>query len=132
LPHTRNYDNPIINEYQADKFITVKLNVDMKAWNETLGRLNCYLGKELQGDIHMAAVDASQISNQDDYSQALFAYWKSPQNFQRYALPKNALAIVVGVQGGKVVWARATGGLPVGNEALFTDIQNNLVGVVVT
>jgi hypothetical protein len=131
-PHTRNYDNPIYNKYQADKFSAVKLNVDLKAWNEALSRLNGYLGKELQGDVHMAAVDAGRISNQDDYSQALFAYWKSPQNFQHYALPKNALAIVVGVRGGKIAWARATGGLPVGNEALFTDIQNNLVGVAFT
>lgn len=125
---TRNYSDPIYNEYQADKFSAVKVNTDLKSWNEYLGRLNGYVGKELQGDIHMAAINADLVSNPDDYSQALFAYWKGP-HFKKYALPKNAIAVVVGVKDGKIAWARATGGLPIGNEALFTDIQNNLVGV---
>ena len=128
---TRNYADPIYNQYQADKFSAVKLSADLKSWNEELGRLNGYVGKELQGDIHIVAIDASLVSNPDDYSQALFAYWKGP-HFRKDALSKNALAIVMGVSSGKIAWARATGGLPVGNEALFLDIQNNLVGVAFT
>jgi multisubunit Na+/H+ antiporter MnhG subunit len=130
-PVTKNYSDPIYNEYMADKFSTVKFSANTKAWNESLNRLNGYLGKELQGDIHMVAVDKSVVPNPDDYSQALFAYWKSPLYFHKYALSKNAVVVVVGVDdsSNKIAWARASGGLPTGNEALFLDIQNNLTGV---
>jgi hypothetical protein len=127
--HTRNYTDSIYNQYMADKFSEVGLKTDVAAWNESLLRLNGYFGMQLQGDVHLVAVNAKQVKDRDSYSQALFAYWKSPQYFKKYAFPKNGIGIIVGVQDNKVVWARATGGLPVGNEALFLDIQNNLVGV---
>lgn len=126
--HTLNYKDPIYDQYLADKFSSVGVQADLKTWNESLNRLNGYLGHELQGDVHMVAIDASKVKDQDRYAQALFAYWKSP-HFEKYAFPKNAIGIVVGVKDGKVEWARATGGLPVGNEGLFTDIRNNLRGV---
>lgn len=124
--HTSNYDKPIYNYYLADKFSTAKVTTDNGSWNTYLSRLNGYFGKELQGDVHIAAIDASKVLSADNYSQALFAYWKSP-HFKKYALPKNSIGIVVGVSGNTIQWARATGGLPVGNEALFNDIKNNLV-----
>lgn len=128
-PHTVNYSDSIYNQYMADKFTAIDLKTDTKAWNESLLRLNGYFGMQLQGDVHMVAIDASKVNNPDNYSQALFAYWKSPQSFGKYAFPKNGIGIAIGVTNNKVVWARATGGLPVGNEALLLDIQNNLVGV---
>lgn len=133
--HTRNYRDPIYDYYDADKFIDVDVGMSSAqkaSWEQYLMRLNGYFGKQLQGDIHMAVVSAGRISNPDDYSQAVFAHWKSVPAFGKYALPKNSVAIVLGVQNGQVAWARATGGLPVGNEALFLDIQNNLKGVSFT
>jgi hypothetical protein len=126
--HTLNYKDPIYNQYMADKFSVVDLKVDNKAWNESLSRLNGYLGEQLQGDVHMVAVNTDKVKDKERYSQALFAYWKG-HHFEKYAFPKNAIGVVVGIKDGKVEWSRATGGLPVGNEALFTDIQNNLVGI---
>lgn len=126
--HTRNYKDPIYNYYMADKFAAVGLNTDLAAWNESLLRLNGFLGAQLQGDVHMVAINASKAKDKDRYAQALFAYWKG-HHFKKDAFPKNAIGVVVGVTDNKVVWARATGGLPVGNEALLLDIQNNLVGV---
>jgi hypothetical protein len=127
-PHTTNYQNPIYGIYLADKFQLVKVPGDAKAWNESLMRLNGTLGKELQGDVHVAAVPADGVGDKDRYAQSLFAYWKSDA-FGKDAFPKNAVGVVVGVKDGSIAWARATGGLPVGNEGLFTDIRNNLVGV---
>ena len=100
----------------------------MPEWNVYLNRLNGYLGKQLQGDVHMVTVNSSDVKDKDRYSQAMFAYWKG-HDLGKYALPKNSIAIVVGIKDGKIEWSRATGGLPVGNEGLFTDIKNNLVGV---
>lgn len=127
-PHTVNPSSPIYNEYQAGKIHLIDLPGDGGAWQESLMRLNGYFGAQLQGDIHMVAINASKVTDRDNYAQALFAYWKSPA-LGKYALSKNAIGIVVGVKDSKVVWARATNGMPVGNEALLLDIQNNLVGI---
>lgn len=130
-PHTTNFDNPIYGMYLADKFQALKVPADTKAWNESLARMNGYLGKELEGDVHLAAVPADGVGNMDRYAQSLFAYWKS-DDFKKYALPKNSIGVVVGVKDSKIEWARATGGLPVGNEGLFIDIRNNLRDVPFT
>lgn len=133
--HTRNYRDPIYDQYDADKFTAVDLKMnkgELASWEQSLMRLNGYFGKQLQGDVHMVAVNAGKVPSPDDYSQAVFAHWKSTAYFGKYTMPKNAVGIVAGIQGGQVVWARATGGLPVGNEALFLDIQNNLKGVSFT
>jgi hypothetical protein len=124
-PHTVSYDNPIYGLYDADKFQAVNFTTNSKEWNEYLQRLNGYFGKQLQGNIHMLAVNANDIKDIDRYSQALFAYWKSPE-LDKYALSKNSIGIVMGVKDNKIQWARATGGLPVGNEGLLDDIRNNL------
>lgn len=127
--HTSGYENPIYSTYLADKFRSVNMpEINSSEWNVYLTRLNGYLGKELQGDVHMVAVSANDVKDRDRYSQALFAYWKSNE-FGKYALPKNAIALVVGVKDGKVEWARASGGLPNGNEALFSEINSSLNGV---
>lgn len=125
---THNYKDPIYDNYKADKFQTVRLNTDTGKWNEYLLRFNGYLGKQLQGDVHMLAVDSNAVKDRDRYAQALFAHWKDPKAFGRDAISKNAIALVVGIKDNKVEWARATGGLPIGNEGLFLDIQNNLPG----
>ena len=129
---TQNLSDPIFNQYDADKFSAVDLKANAASWNKYLQRLNGYFGMQLQGDVHMLAINASKVANPDDYAQSVFAYWKSTVAFGKYAFPKNGVGIVVGIQDGKVAWARATGGLPVGNEALWTDIENNLVGVQFT
>ncbi len=125
--HTSKFEDPIYSYYLSDKFQLVKVNSDSKAWNESLSRLNGYFGKELQGDVHMVAIDANVVGDKDRYAQSLFAYWKS-DHFKKYALPKNSIGIVVGVKDGVVVWSRATGGLPVGNEGLINDLQTKLAG----
>ncbi len=130
-PHTTNFSSPIYDYYMADKFQAVRLKTDITAWNEALLRFNGYLGAQLQGDAHIAAVNADIVGDRDRYSQALFAYWKGPE-FKKDAFPKNAIGVVLGVKDGKVAWARATGGLPTGNEPLFNDIRNELVGVEFT
>ena len=60
------------------------------------------LGSTLQGDLHLVIVDAKKISDPDNYSNALVAYWLSPK-FGKDALSKNGIVVVLGTSDGKTV-----------------------------
>ena len=97
-------------------------------WQTAINRFDAALGSQLQGDLHLVLVDANKVTDPDNYSLALFAYWQSKE-FDKDALSKNGIVVVLGSEDGQTVkWARAGTGMPEGNEALLTDIQNQLPG----
>lgn len=97
-------------------------------WQLAANRFDGALGVDLQGDLHVIIVDAGKVQNPDDYIGAVTAYWQSDA-FGKDALSKNGIVVVLGTKDGTTVaWARATTGMPVGNEAMLLDAQNQLVG----
>jgi hypothetical protein len=133
---TQNADDPIRDFYYADKISFVgpkgvKHPADEREWSDALSRFNAALGSDLQGDLHVAVIDADLVSNPDEYAQAVHAWWQDPE-FGKNAVSKNSIIVVMGVDYGTVVWARAFTGMPYGNEAMLTDIQNELKGVAFT
>lgn len=95
-------------------------------WQLALGRLNAALGSELQGDMHLVMVPGTVAP--DAYITALKAHWTDPKVFKRDAISKNTIIVAIGVGDGKVTWARATTGMPVGNEAMTIAIKDQLPG----
>jgi hypothetical protein len=59
--------------------------------------------------MHIVVVPASKVSNPDAYINALVAYWQSDEYFGKWGLPKNAIAVVLGVSddASTISWARA-------------------------
>ncbi len=97
-------------------------------WQLALNKFDAALGSSLQGDLYLVIVDANKIPDPDNYSLALTAYWES-KAFDRDALSKNGIVVVLGTKDGRTVsWARATTGMPEGNEEMLLDVQNNLKG----
>jgi len=97
-------------------------------WQPAINRFDAALGTELQGDVHLVIVDPNKVTDPDNYSGALLAYWQS-KAFDKDALSKNGIIVILGsVDGQTVTWARAVTGMPMGNEALLLDIQNKLPG----
>lgn len=126
-----NLDHPIYDYYYADKMQFVSIPGNHHDWELALARLNAALGSALQGDLHVVAVDATKISNPDEYTGAVNADWQG-KTLGRRALSKNGIGLVLGVTGEKIVWARAFTGMPVGNDGLTLDLQNNLTGIAFT
>lgn len=91
-----------------------------------LEKVNAALGSDLQGDLHVVVVPTRKVVTPDEYSQALFAYWQSP-DLGRQAASKNTITLVLGVNAGKVMWARADTGMPLGNELLMVDFKRALI-----
>lgn len=121
--------------YLADKAYFVGYTPpDAKAWQLGLGKLNAGLGTELQGDLHLVIVQHEQVNaNPDAYALALKPYWQNTQVFDRDALPKNAIVVIVGTADSQTVtWARAFTGMPIGNEEMLLAIQNRLKGAALT
>lgn len=97
-------------------------------WQAAINRFNAAFGTLLQGDLHLVVVDANKVTNPDNYAGALTAYWQSAK-FDKEALSKNGVVVVLGTKDGKTVdWARATTGMPMGNEHLLLQIQHDLKG----
>jgi hypothetical protein len=123
--------DPIYGGYKADKVVFAGVDAKQVAhyeeWQQSLGRLNSYLGTERQGDMHILAVPASRISDPDDYTGALLAYWQSRQ-LDKFGLAKNAIMVVVGISddGRTVAWSRAKTGVPEGNGEMLTALSTNL------
>lgn len=120
--------NPIHDFYYADRvyFVGVQAAAD---WQLAINRFNAALGNTLQGDLHLVIVDANKIGDPDNYSNALIAYWMSPQ-FGKDALSKNGIVVVLGTADGtNIAWARSGTGMPEGNEEMLLEIRNNLKGV---
>lgn len=95
-------------------------------------QLSAGLGSELQGDLRVVFVDELDVRSGDaeKYGLTLMAYWQSKE-MGKFAVPKNAVVVIVGVGGTKNApvadWVRAYTGMPVGNEQLTADIQSKLV-----
>lgn len=132
--HTREPKDAIYDDFYADKFVTVGMELENDAaWQGTLMHLNASLGAQLQGDLHVIAVGADLIDDPDAYANALLAYWQS-EEYGKHALAKNAIMLVIGVEerdGEAVVaWSRADTGIPIGNGAMLEALKQRLKGEV--
>jgi hypothetical protein len=117
----------LTGRYRADKTHLIDVNGDEDGWSDAVDRAGAQLGSERQGDLHLVAVDATQVDDPDRYTQALMASWLSPERGDQ-ALSKNGVVAVLGVDDGTVAWARLDTGMPSGNEALATEVRNELTG----
>lgn len=120
--------------YMADKVYFVGFKpVDSSAWQRAHAYFNAALGTELQGDLHLVIVQNETVTaNPDAYAIALKAYWQGLE-FGKDTISKNTVIVVLGtIDGTEVAWARATTGMPVGNEMMLTVIRNHLPGTVLT
>lgn len=125
----------IQNFYQADKVYFVGYRPSNPgAWEKADSYLNGSFGTELQGDLHLIVVQNADVtSNPDAYIIALKAYWQSYEFWGKNAMSKNSVIVVLGTTDGQTVaWARATTGMPIGNEAMITAIQNHMAGTPLT
>ncbi len=117
----------IYNFYYLDRVYPVGVSLSGD-WQSAINRFNAALGTSLQGDLHLVVVDSNKVTNSDNYLGALMAYWQGDA-FKKDALSKNGIDIVVGTKDGKTIeWARSATGMPVGNEHLMVQIQNDLKG----
>lgn len=117
--------------YFADRVYFVGVNPPGD-WQGFANAFDAALGMELQGDLHLVIVDANRISDAENYSNALFAYWQSPE-FGKDAISKNSIMVILATKDGKTVeWARAQTGMPRGNELLLIEIRDKLKGVALT
>lgn len=117
----------VVHLVSANKMSFVKVQADAAAWNDSLARLNARLGTELQGDLHVVAVNASLVDDPQAYLNALKADWVN--NYGKWALPKNAIIVVLGVDATKVKFAVADTGMPFGNNEMKERIRMSLNGV---
>lgn len=115
----------VYDEYRSDKVYFVgSVPSDSKAWQEEVQRLNGHLGGERQGDLHVVVVTADEVTDPDNYAQALEAYWQS-EELGRDTLSKNGIGLVLKLDSaGAVEWARGFTGMPMGNEALVQAFTN--------
>jgi hypothetical protein len=93
----------IQNRYDAAKayFVGDLKGVDTAALTKNVQSLNGAVGAELRGDLHVVFVEADKLPmSPEDYSNALLAHWQSSV-FGRDAISKNAIVVVVGVEGYK-------------------------------
>lgn len=124
--------------YSATKVYFVgSLSADRDLWTEKVAYVNAALGSELQGDLHLVLINDSDLrktgSNPDEYLLALRAYWQNPKYFQKDALSKNTIVVIVGTKDSATVsWARALTGMPLGNERMVVEIRNSLEGTEFT
>ena len=133
--HTANIrTNPLYgySNSTADKVSFVGVTVeDEAAWQYSLMNLNGALGSELQGDMHVVLIDESLVDSPLTYLNALKAYWQS-EDYGRRTLAKNGIIVVAGVRGSEVVWAKASTGMPFGNEVMLQGIESFLHDVPLT
>lgn len=119
--------NTISGYYDADHVYFVGNPQVTGDWRSTSRRFNSALGQTLQGDLHLVIINADKVSDRDNYGGALVAYWQSPE-FGKDALSKNGIVVILGAKDGKVAWANAYTGMPMGNEQLLLEIRNTLPG----
>lgn len=124
--------NPNIHDhYRADRVYFVGVNIPGN-WQQTMDYFDGAFGLDLQGDLHLVIVDANKVTDPDNYTGALGAYWQSPE-FDKDALSKNGVLVVLGTTDGTTVaWSRAVTGMPKGNELLLIDLRDNLAGSKLT
>ncbi len=101
---------------------------DISAWQLAMNKFDAAFGATLQGDLYLVAVPASVVTDPHQYVMSLAAYWQS-RKFGKYALSKNGVIVVVGVNpSNTVAWAESTTGMPSGNSMMLLDIHNQLPG----
>lgn len=124
-----NLNHSVRNFYYMDRaYFVGNTGVDQSAWTAAVERYNAALGASLQGDLYLVIVDTHKVTDADNYISTLTAYWQSPK-FEKYAISKNAIVVVLGTEDGKTVkWARASTGMPTGNSTMVFAIQNQLGG----
>lgn len=130
----------IVNLYEADKaYFVGDTGLNTAALIQDVAYMNGALGQSLYGDLHMVFVDADEISNPNDYSSALLAYWQSTE-LKRNTVAKNAIIVIVGVdkstssntdetvEPGTLIasWVKASTGMPVGNERMLAQLESEL------
>jgi hypothetical protein len=114
----------------ADKASFVGVTgIDEKAVQYALMQFNAALGMKLQGDLHVVFINANSVpaDEAEDYTMALKAYWQGPV-FEKRAIAKNAVILVIGAKNRAVDWARAQTGMPFGNEEMAQWVQDWLPG----
>jgi hypothetical protein len=120
------------DDYLADRAYIMVPGANVAAWQQSVGYANGDIGQDLQGDLHLVAVDDSKVAEDraQNYFGAIMASWKS-KAMGLDPLSKNGIVVVVGVNAAtqKISWARAGTGMPVGNVEMISDIQSQLVGV---
>lgn len=120
--------------YLAEKtyFVGYDSN-DKTEWQNLVNKLNAGLGTELQGDLHLVITQNAAIdADKDAYLTSLKAYWTNPAIYEDDTLSKNSILVVIGTDGNVVTWARATTGMPLGNEYMLSQIQNRLTNEMLT
>jgi len=122
-------DNNVYGFYYLNRAYFVGVNRPAGNWDAAINRFNAAFGTLLQGDLHLVVVDGNKVDNADNYIGALTAYWQS-EKFGKQALSKNGVVVVLATKDGKTVdWARASTGMPLGNEHLLLQVQYDLKGV---
>jgi hypothetical protein len=132
LPDDKQLATAVHGVSTADKVVFQKVNVNgdvNNAWQDAVNHLNSQLGSELQGDLHVVVVPASEISSPADYATALLADWQS-RRMDKEGLAKNAILLVIGVSadGKSVEWTQAKTGIPEGNGPMLVALSNDLDG----
>lgn len=124
-----NLNHSVKNFYYMDRaYFVGNTGADQAAWTAAVERYNAALGASLQGDLYLVIADTHKVTDPDNYISTLTAYWQSPK-FEKYAISKNAIVVVLGTEDGKTVkWARALTGMPTGNSTMVFAIQNQLGG----
>ncbi len=105
---------------------------DEPVWQEAVMRFNAALGMQLQGDLHVVLVDASQVPSVDSstYVRALKMHWQDDAVYGKRTIAKNAIILALGVTPGTstVAWADATTGMPGGNNVMIEYLKMELAG----
>lgn len=121
--------NGTFKTYQATKAYKVgTANVPLFGnYLTDLSYLNGAIGDDLRGDLHVVFAPENIDYGKDDYANALMAYWQSPE-MKRNAISKNSIVIIMGTSsdGKTVSWAKAMTGMPLGNEAMLTQLESEL------
>lgn len=119
------------NQYQANKAYKVgDANVPLFSdYITDVAYLNGAFGKDLHGDLHVVFAPENIENGKDDYLNTLMAYWQSAA-MGKNALSKNTMVVLIGVKqdGSEIAWAKAATGMPLGNEALLTQVASDLKG----
>ncbi len=98
-------------------------------WQWDLAQFNAVLGETLQGDMYVVLVNSSLVpeGESESYMMALNAWWESP-HFGKDDISKNGTVVILGTDGQTIQWAKATTGMPTGNEYMVGDIKDQLPG----
>lgn len=121
----------VYSAYQANKAYKVG-NANVPGFGDYLtdvAYLNGAVGDDLHGDLHVIFAPADVSGGKTDYMNAVLAYWQSAEH-GRDALSKNAIIVVIGVSsdGSKAEWVVSATGMPMGNEAMMTQITSDMSG----